>query len=63
MEIIFRILSLILFGNTIRANTEQRQLHFYVVAKYYIFEPAHDKTYNKLVRPAKTQISLRIRAV
>ena len=29
----------------------------------FIFEPAHDKTYNRLVRPAKTRIRLRIRAV
>ena len=28
-----------------------------------IIEPAHDKTYNKLVPPAKTQISLCIRTV
>ena len=27
---------------------------------YKKFEPVHDKTYNKLVQPAKTQISLHI---
>ena len=31
-----------------------------LINKKFIYEPAHDKTYLRLVQPAKTQISLRI---